>query len=288
MAWIRWDLFFSIGLFISPAFVSTDQSGFRRYYVLQPGPSGTDRVHVSSISSRSGATGQPHAYNVELSASYSGQVRTRRMGNQANPIPLRQDTQFTQHQQVIRRTSHNVQQSHQMKMSGVNVCGGQCCHGWSKASGSQQCTKPNCLPQCQNGGMCLRPQLCVCKAGSKGKACEQNTMPTSSYPAQPGNGHTNGHSNGHTKGHNVVPQRPIPQQGYIPGPVPVSNMAQMTLTVKQSPHLVRPQQIHPGSQQFVRKPKYYHTQTTHTQTHVQHQPDRPIPLTVGHNPIHGE
>ncbi|XP_070980578.1 latent-transforming growth factor beta-binding protein 1-like isoform X1 [Oncorhynchus clarkii lewisi] len=286
MAWIRWDLFFSIGLFISPAFVSTDQSGFRRYYVLQPGPSGTDRVHVSSISSRSGATGQPHAYNVELSASYSGQVRTRRMGNQANPIPLRQDTQFTQHQQVIRRTSHNVQQSHQMKMSGVNVCGGQCCHGWSKASGSQQCTKPNCLPQCQNGGMCLRPQLCVCKPGSKGKACEQNTMPTSSYPAQPGNGHTNGHSNGHTKGHNVVPQRPIPQQGYIPGPVPVSNMAQMTLTVKQSPHLVRPQQIQPGSQQFVRKPKYYHTQTTHTQTHVQHQPDRPIPLTVGHNPIH--
>uniref|UniRef100_A0A8C7KWX8 Latent-transforming growth factor beta-binding protein 1 n=1 Tax=Oncorhynchus kisutch TaxID=8019 RepID=A0A8C7KWX8_ONCKI len=162
----------------------------------------------------------------------------------------------------------------------VNVCGGQCCHGWSKASGSQQCTKPNCLPQCQNGGMCLRPQLCVCKPGSKGKACEQNTMPTSSYPAQPGNGHTNGHSNGHTKGHNVVPQRPIPQQGYFPGPVPVSNMAQMTLTVKQSPHL------HPGSQQFVRKPKYYHTQTTHTQTHVQHQPDRPIPLTVGHNPIH--
>lgn len=116
MAWIRWDLLFSLGLFMSPAFVSTDQSGFRRYYVLQPGPSGTDRVHVSSISSRSSATGQPHAYNVELTASYGSQVRTRRMGNQA--IPLRQDTQFTQHQQVIRQTSHNVHQSHQMKISG--------------------------------------------------------------------------------------------------------------------------------------------------------------------------
>lgn len=23
----------------------------------------------------------------------------------------------------------------------VNVCGGQCCHGWSKAPGSQRCTK---------------------------------------------------------------------------------------------------------------------------------------------------
>ncbi|KAK6293581.1 hypothetical protein J4Q44_G00359070 [Coregonus suidteri] len=288
MAWIRWDLLFSIGLFISPAFVSTDQSGFRRYYVLQPGPSGTDRVHVSSISSRSSATGQPHAYNVELTASYGGQGRTRRMGNQANPISHRQDTQFALHQQVIPQTSHNVHQSHQMKMSGVNVCGGQCCHGWSKATGSQRCTKPNCLPQCQNGGMCLRPLLCVCKPGSNGKACEQKTMPTSSNPAQPGNGHTNGHTNGRS----IVPQRPIPQQvpipqqGYAPAPVPVSNMAQMTLTVKQSPHLVRPQQIRPGSQQFVLKPKYYHTHTTHSQTHFQHQPDRPIPLTVGHNPIH--
>ncbi|XP_029608727.1 latent-transforming growth factor beta-binding protein 1 isoform X1 [Salmo trutta] len=286
MAWIRWDLLFSLGLFMSPAFVSTDQSGFRRYYVLQPGPSGTDRVHVSSISSRSSATGQPHAYNVELTASYGSQVRTRRMGNQANPIPLRQDTQFTQHQQVIRQTSHNVHQSHQMKISGVNVCGGQCCHGWSKASGSQRCTKPNCLPQCQNGGMCLRPQLCVCKLGFNGKACEQKTKPTSSIPAQPGNGHTNGHTNGRS----IVPRRPIPQQVPIPqqgyAPVPVSNMAQMTLTVKQSPHLVRPQQSRPGSQQFVLKPKYYNTHTTHSQTHVQHQPDRPIPLTGEHYPIH--
>ncbi|XP_046886162.1 latent-transforming growth factor beta-binding protein 1 isoform X2 [Hypomesus transpacificus] len=294
MAWIRWELIFSIGLFVSPAFISTDQSGFRRFYVLQPGPSGTDRVHVSSISSRSGATGQPHSYNVELTSSFGGQVRTRRMGNQANPIPLRQDTQFMQHQQVIRHTSHNVHQNHQMKLSGVNVCGGQCCHGWSKAPGSQRCTKPNCMPPCQNGGMCLRPQLCVCKAGSKGKVCEQKPVPTSSYPGLPGNGHTNGPTNGHTNGHNVVPQRPIPQQGYAPAPV--SNVPQMRLTVKQSPHMVRPQNVQqqirpipvlPGqSQQFILKPKYYHTHTTHTQTHVQHQPDRPIPLTVGHNPIH--
>ncbi|KAM4615423.1 latent-transforming growth factor beta-binding protein 1 isoform 2-T2 [Polymixia lowei] len=308
MARIRWNLFFSIGLFISPVFASAEQppqGGFRRLYVLQPGPSGADSVRLSSISS-----GQPRSYNVELTASFGGQSRTRRMGNQANPIPVRQDAQFTQHQQVVRHTNgHNVHhQSHQMKMSGVNVCGGQCCHGWSKAHESQRCTKPNCIPQCQNGGMCLRPQLCVCKPGSKGKACEQKTVPTSSFPALPGNGHNNGHTNGHgtghanghTNGHNVVPQRPIPQQvppqGYAHAPAPVSNMAQMRLTVKQGPQLVpsqyiqqqiRPMPMHPGqSQQYVIKPKYYHTHTTHTQTHVQPQPERPIPLTVGHNPIH--
>lgn len=28
-----------------------------------------------------------------------------------------------------------------MRVFRVNVCGGQCCHGWSKAQGSQRCTK---------------------------------------------------------------------------------------------------------------------------------------------------
>ncbi|KAJ8014189.1 hypothetical protein DPEC_G00037670 [Dallia pectoralis] len=303
MSWIRWDLLFSLCVFISPACVSTDPSGFRKYYVLQPGPSGTDRVHVSSISTRPGAAGQTH-YNVELTAQYGGQVRNRRMGSQAHPMPYRQDTQITQHQQVIRQTSHNVHQSHQMKMSGVNVCGGQCCHGWSKASGSQRCSKPNCLPQCQNGGMCLRPQLCVCKPGSKGKACEQRTVPATSYPSQPGNGHTNGQNvvpqrpipqQGYpqapvhvSNGQNVVPQRPIPQQGYPQAPVHVSNVAQMTMTLNQSPHPGRTQQTSHGSQhgsQFILNPKNYHTHSTHTQSQVPHQPDRPIPLAVGHSPM---
>ncbi|XP_062375263.1 latent-transforming growth factor beta-binding protein 1 isoform X2 [Sardina pilchardus] len=324
MAWIRWNLLFSIGLFVSPAFVSMDQSGFRRYYVLQPGPSGSDRVHVSSISSRSGAAGQPQTYNVELTASFAGgQVRTRRMGNQATQsIPLRQDSQqqFTQ-QQIVRHTSHQV------KVSGVNVCGGQCCHGWSQAPGSQRCTKPHCLPQCQNGGMCLRPQLCICKPGSKGKACEQKAVPGPSNPTLPGTGHTNGHTNGHTVGqggnghgnghtngqtviqsgnghpnggrttiHTVVPQRPIPQQAYPPqphGPAVVpggANVAQMTVTMKRpqpyqthvrSPVSVTMQRGQSHSQQFIMKPKYYHT--THTQVHrVGPPPDRAIPLSVGH------
>ncbi|XP_039639452.1 latent-transforming growth factor beta-binding protein 1 [Perca fluviatilis] len=300
MAWIKWGLLFSFGLLISPVCVSAEQqqsqSGFRRLYVLQPGPvtgpgpgaaGANGGVRVSSISTRHGAAGQPHTYNVELSANFGGQVRTRRMGNQAASA------------------SHLSQQQSQqqlLKLSGVNVCGGQCCHGWTKAQGSQRCTQPNCIPQCQNGGMCLRPQLCVCKPGSKGKACEQKTMPTHPFPALPGNGHTTANSNGHTNGHNVVPQRPIPQQvspnGYASAPAPSNNMAQMKLSVRPAPQFVRPpyiqqhiqQQIRPmhpsQSQQYVMKPKYYHTHTTHTQTHVQSQPERPIPLTVAHNPIH--
>ncbi|XP_028278806.1 latent-transforming growth factor beta-binding protein 1 isoform X2 [Parambassis ranga] len=300
MAWIRWGLLLSFGLLFSPVCVSAErqqsQSGFRRLYVLQPGPgpgsAGADgAVRVSSISTRHGPSGQPHTYNVDLKASLGGQVRTRRMGTQAASAPQQQ-----QPQQLV-------------KLTGVNVCGGQCCHGWSTAQGSQRCTKPNCIPQCQNGGMCLRPQLCVCKPGSKGKACEQNTVAMPPFPALPGNGptnrhtpgHTNGQTTGHTNGHNVIPQRPIPQQVspsvHASAPPPSGNKGQMKLTVKPAPQYVRPHYIQQHIQQQIRpvpvhpgyviKPKYYHTHTSHTQTHVQAQPDRAIPLTVGHHPIHG-
>ncbi|XP_026164540.1 latent-transforming growth factor beta-binding protein 1 isoform X2 [Mastacembelus armatus] len=300
MGWIKWGLLFCFGSCLSLGCVSAEQqqsqSSFRRLYVLQPGPgsSGADAgVRVSSISTRHGSAGQPHTYNVELSANLRGQVRNRRMGNQAASAP-----QLSQQQQaVIRQGGHEQSQHKQLiTTSGVNVCGGQCCHGWTKAQGSQRCTKPTCVPQCQNGGMCLRPQLCVCKPGSKGKACEQKTVPTQPFPALSGNGPTKVHTNGY----NVVPHRPIPQQVPPSGHASVSPLAsstaQMKLTVKPAPQLVRPyyiqqhiqQQIrHPGqSQQYALKPKYYHTHTTHIQTHVQSQPERPVPLAVRHNPFH--
>ncbi|XP_051579497.1 latent-transforming growth factor beta-binding protein 1-like isoform X2 [Myxocyprinus asiaticus] len=297
MAVLTWDIILALCLLISPASLSADQSGLRRLYVLQPGPSGTDRVHVSSISSVSGASGQPHSYNVELKSSFGGsQVRTRRMGHQPNPNPsiqIRQDAQPARHT------------THQMKVSGVNVCGGQCCVGWSKTPGSQRCTKPNCLPPCKNGGMCLRPHMCVCKPGSKGKSCEQTTLPPSSHPTGPLNGHTNGglpnggHTNGYSNGHNIIPQRPIPQQtfpqGQVPLPLPGTNGGHMTLSKKPSSNRLNrpiPYQVqNPVSmmhqskiQKFMVQQKNYHT---HTQVQgVGPTLNRAIPLSVGHNPIH--
>ncbi|KAK2843882.1 hypothetical protein Q7C36_012097 [Tachysurus vachellii] len=193
-----------------------------------------DRVRVSSVS----------AYGVEL-VGVGGPVRTRRTGTSTSGL------------------------THHMKLSGVNVCGGQCCIGWSQAPGSQRCTKPNCLPKCQNGGMCLRPQMCVCKPGSKGKLCEQPTLPTSSHPSSPANGHTNGHGNGHA----LVPQRPIPQQVFPQGPasyhLPNTNMAHMTLTMKAAPNSKQPIPF----QQHVQHPLSINMQ-------------QGIPLSAGHHSLH--
>ncbi|XP_061424683.1 latent-transforming growth factor beta-binding protein 1-like isoform X2 [Lethenteron reissneri] len=67
-------------------------------------------------------------------------------------------------------------------LTGLNVCGGQCCPGWRLSPGLQKCTKPICTPACQNEGMCLRPQLCLCKPGFAGQACEVVRAPAQLQP----------------------------------------------------------------------------------------------------------
>nr|XP_028580115.1 latent-transforming growth factor beta-binding protein 1 isoform X4 [Podarcis muralis] len=153
---------------------------------------------------------------------------------------------------------------HLQQLQGVNVCGGQCCHGWSKAPGSQRCTKPNCSPPCQNGGMCLRPQLCVCKPGTKGSTCEDASKQETASPGGPGL---------------VTPPWPIPQRSVqqtfskkVQVQQKVNPMAQMTFTLKQKPSGL-PQQMQPQmmplssqtlmmnvhhgqKQEYVIKPKY--------------------------------
>ncbi|PNJ27748.1 LTBP2 isoform 5 [Pongo abelii] len=54
-----------------------------------------------------------------------------------------------------------------------NVCGGQCCPGWTTANSTNHCIKPVCEPPCQNRGSCSRPQLCVCRSGFRGARCEE-------------------------------------------------------------------------------------------------------------------
>ncbi|XP_007939559.1 latent-transforming growth factor beta-binding protein 2 [Orycteropus afer afer] len=59
------------------------------------------------------------------------------------------------------------------RLTGRNVCGGQCCPGWTTANSTNHCIKPVCQPPCQNRGSCSRPQLCVCRSGFRGTRCEE-------------------------------------------------------------------------------------------------------------------
>nr|XP_045006723.1 latent-transforming growth factor beta-binding protein 1 isoform X4 [Jaculus jaculus] len=296
-AWLRWGLLLWAGLL-----ASSGPSGLRRItYVLRPG--GGPGLPL-------GRPPRPRTFNVVLNAGYSRasaagppSERTRRTsqpGLRPPPPPpppaepARPGSPGPQPQPepgahaAAKRGRHVARSKAEtpggggggggsglrghpkQQLQGVNICGGQCCHGWSKAPGSQRCTKPSCVPPCQNGGMCLRPQLCVCKPGTKGKACERTTAQDTSPSAFGG-------------------QHPGPPSSWVPpeqvakhtspkkadSPPRVSPVAQMTLTLKPKPSVGLSQQIPPQvaplssenvmihrgqTQEYVLKPRYFPAQ----------------------------
>ncbi|GCB62786.1 hypothetical protein scyTo_0007284 [Scyliorhinus torazame] len=279
MEWMRYSVLLWLLCAFQPHQVCPDKRGLRRItYVLHSGKShpaaggstfGTRHgVFSSSSSSTYTVRAQGSAPVLEVKTSYrrnSPQVRTRRMGKASSRVQQQQHiAQFHPHQYYQQQSIRHPVQYQKQQLRGVNVCSGQCCHGWAQAPGSQRCTKPNCSPQCQNGGMCLRPQLCVCKPGTKGKACEEMTSSTHS-----------------TNNQNTVAQaQPIPQrmpqqtltQRLVQLPQKISSLGHMSLAVKQKPSMMIPQQSHlmplqsqplmmlvqrGQTQQFTFKPKYY-------------------------------
>lgn len=118
----------------------------------------------------------------------------------------------------------------------------------------------NCIPQCQNGGMCLRPQLCVCKSGSSGKACEEKSAQTPPFPAVAGTGPSTGQ---HTVVQRPIPQQQLPADGFAPSRSS-RNMAQMKLTVRSSQHLNQPHYIQQHIQQQWVGPGNTHLLCLHT------------------------
>ncbi|XP_058020174.1 latent-transforming growth factor beta-binding protein 1 isoform X2 [Ahaetulla prasina] len=297
MAWIRWAFLLCACAFWCPMLDASEKANVRTVtYVLQPG---------ASQSRRQSGRQQQRLFNLELvdtpygnsrRSSTSTLERSRRMSKPSNPgVQLRlgptvrlqhkpagihtaaSSSSYAKAGKIVLRSKTQQRQSngtsgakihpkaHLRQLQGVNVCGGQCCHGWSKVPGSQRCTKPNCSPPCQNGGMCLRPQLCVCKPGTKGSVCEDATKqetvsPGGSSPATPPW---------------PIPQRSVQQM--LSKKVQVQQksnpMAQMTFTLKQKPpglsQQAQPQIIplssqnlmmnvhHGQTHEYVIKPKYY-------------------------------
>ncbi|XP_073413707.1 latent-transforming growth factor beta-binding protein 1 isoform X2 [Dendrobates tinctorius] len=263
----RWEV--AVCALLSASAVLANIERVRRItYVVHPGPPGIYHQQPAPVG-RS---------NIVLSSS-SAQERSRRVSRVSSPAVLQRpqpltaektaavSTQSRQHSRSGGQTdgARSAGLQHKLHMQGVNVCGGKCCHGWSKSTGSERCTKPNCSPPCQNGGMCLRPHLCVCKPGTKGKVCEERaTQDTSS---------TGTYSQG--AGAPAPPPRPIPQQAApqsVPKKVqasPESTQGQVTLSLKQKPQIVvsQPQMVppqtltmnlqHGQTQQFMIKPKYF-------------------------------
>ncbi|CAH0546125.1 unnamed protein product [Brassicogethes aeneus] len=63
-----------------------------------------------------------------------------------------------------------------------------CCPGWTQVSPkSHGCNRPKCSKPCQNGGKCVKPELCGCLKGFSGVQCEINhNKPECPIPCQNG------------------------------------------------------------------------------------------------------
>ncbi|XP_051869024.1 latent-transforming growth factor beta-binding protein 2-like [Pristis pectinata] len=108
------------------------------------------------------------------------------------------------------------------RLIGPNVCGKQCCSGWTVSQSTNRCMKPVCDPPCQNRGSCSRPQVCVCRSGFQGSRCEEiapeqpyipRALSSRSFPSQLSASYSNAiqqiHSNAvnTTKRMNEIPPR---------------------------------------------------------------------------------
>uniref|UniRef100_A0A8C8EDL9 Uncharacterized protein n=1 Tax=Otus sunia TaxID=257818 RepID=A0A8C8EDL9_9STRI len=172
MARIRWGclLLLAACALLSSALAASEKGRLRRItYVLQPGRGGSSGSRHQRPAPLGGEQQQQRTFNVQLNARYSGGggtlERTRRMSKpggagvqlrlgpagQVHPNSAAHAASFAKPARFGPRPKpppgpHGnssaglpLRQKHQLPP--VNVCGGQCCHGWSKATGSQRCIK---------------------------------------------------------------------------------------------------------------------------------------------------
>ncbi|XP_050020585.1 latent-transforming growth factor beta-binding protein 2 isoform X6 [Alexandromys fortis] len=96
-------------------------------------------------------------------------VQTRRSSPRSQPHPAARAAPSVARPVTPQRPAA----ARQGRLTGRNVCGGQCCPGWTTSNSTNHCIKPVCQPPCQNRGSCSRPQLCVCRSGFRGTRCEE-------------------------------------------------------------------------------------------------------------------
>ncbi|XP_078090470.1 latent-transforming growth factor beta-binding protein 2-like isoform X2 [Mustelus asterias] len=98
-------------------------------------------------------------------------VRTSLLASDSLRTRLTASTSQLRNRQIARQNPGKRAPSR--RLIGANVCGRQCCSGWTVSPGTNRCIKPVCDPPCQNRGSCSRPQLCVCRSGFQGSRCEE-------------------------------------------------------------------------------------------------------------------
>ncbi|XP_051052294.1 latent-transforming growth factor beta-binding protein 2 isoform X3 [Phodopus roborovskii] len=155
-------------------------------------------------------------------------VQTRRSSPRGQQHPAARAAPYVARPVTLQRPAA----ARQGRLTGRNVCGGQCCPGWTTSNSTKQCIKPVCQPPCQNRGSCSRPQLCVCRSGFRGARCEevipeeefdpQNAKPV---PRRSVEGAPSPHRNSEARGSLVTRIQPL-----APPPLPARTLNGLSQT----------------------------------------------------------
>ncbi|XP_063118452.1 latent-transforming growth factor beta-binding protein 2 isoform X4 [Rattus norvegicus] len=173
-------------------------------------------------------------------------VQTRR----SNPRGQQPPAARTAHSVVRLATPQRPAAARRGRLTGRNVCGGQCCPGWTTSNSTNHCIKPVCQPPCQNRGSCSRPQLCICRSGFRGARCEevipeeefdpQNARPV---PRRSVEGAPGPHRSSEARGSLVTRIQPLPP----PLPPPPSRTLSQTRPLQQHAGLSRTVRRYPAT-----------------------------------------
>lgn len=173
-------------------------------------------------------------------------VQSRR----SNPRGQQPPAARTAHSVVRLATPQRPAAARRGRLTGRNVCGGQCCPGWTTSNSTNHCIKPVCQPPCQNRGSCSRPQLCICRSGFRGARCEevipeeefdpQNARPV---PRRSVEGAPGPHRSSEARGSLVTRIQPLPP----PLPPPPSRTLSQTRPLQQHAGLSRTVRRYPAT-----------------------------------------
>lgn len=110
---------------------------------------------------------------METEAYYQGRHVCHKQRNVTRPVPITQTYKRPVYRKDLGKMTYVTAYKTVFRMKMTTQMVKECCNGWEKRQyRDNNCMKPICTNECQNGGTCIAPELCMCPRGYAGYMCQ--------------------------------------------------------------------------------------------------------------------